>query len=263
MNVLVTGASGGIGKAVCEYFSKKDIKVYACDIKEAEFSSPNIKFIKLDVCSEESIKNAHDYLWSSGIVLDAIINIAGIFDINSFIEIESEKLRKLFDVNFFGTLYVNKILHSLLKENGRIVITTSDVAPLDPMPFNGIYAVSKTALDAYSQSLRQELNLIGQKVITIRPGAFDTSLSKGSLEKTKELAQSTELYKNQSAKFYKLVKRFMGKAHSPERIAQTYYKAITKKHPKIIYKKHPNFLLALLNVLPKKLQCYIIKKLLK
>ena len=61
-----------------------------------------------------------------------------------------------FSNNFSYIIKFNK----LLKENGRIIITTSEVAPLAPMPFNGIYNVTKTALDSYSQALRQELNLI-------------------------------------------------------------------------------------------------------
>lgn len=262
-NVFITGATGGIGGAVVNYFSEKGFKVFACDVKEGKFDNPSVEFLKADVSDENGLQAIKKNLAERQIELDAIINVAGVFDIDSFIEADNEKLRKIFDVNFFGTVYVNKILHSLLKKNGRIVVTTSDVAPLDPMPFNGIYGVSKTALDAYSQSLRQELNLIGQKVITVRPGAFDTSLSRGSLVKTEELAENTVLYKEQSAKFYALVKKFMGKACKPEKIAKVYYKAVTAKRPKIIYKKHPNILLAMLNVLPKSWQCAIVKRLLK
>ena len=162
-----------------------------------------------------------------------------------------------------GAVLVNKTFHPLLKKDGRIIITTSEVAPLDPLPFNGIYSVSKSALDAYAQALRQELNLLGQKVITVRPGAFNTSLAQGSLVKTKELTDKTVLYKKQSVKFYGLVKMFMGTPSNPDKIAKIYYKAITKKRPKIIYKKHINPLLKLMNILPKRMQCFIVKSLLK
>ena len=71
------------------------------------------------------------------------------------------------------------------------------------------------------------------------------------------------LYKKQSANFYQLVKMFMGKPRDPERIAPTYYKAVTKKHPRIIYSKHLNILLILMSLLPKRAQCFIVKLLLK
>ncbi len=263
MEVLITGATNGIGLAVTEYLSQKGIKVYACDIVEREFSSEYIEFVKLDVTNEESINLTYELLQNRGVHLDAIINVAGIFDIDSFIEVENQTLRKIFEVNLMSVMYVNKTLYPLLKENGRIVITTSEVAPLDPMPFNGIYNTTKTALDCYAQSLRQELNLLGQKVITVRPGAFNTNLSQGSLEKTKELTEKTKLYKAQSSSFYSLVKTFMGKPKDPKKLAPVYYKAITARNPKPIYKKNTNFLLKLLSVLPIRLQCFIIKKILK
>ena len=262
MRVFVTGAAGGIGRAVTEYFAKMGASVYATDIVDTEFENKTIKYIKADVSSPEDIRRIFSLLRDTGGPFDAIINIAGIFAIDSFIEADEELLRKMMEVNYLGCVYVNKILHPLLSENGRIIITTSDVAPLDPMPFNGIYNVTKTALDSYAQSLRQELNLIGQRVITVRPGAFNTSLSRGSLDKTRELSEKTVLYKKQSARFYTLVKAFMGKSLSPKSIAPLYYKAATKKHPRIIYSKHKNILLHLMNILPKRFQCFIIRILL-
>ena len=262
MQVLITGASGGIGYAVTEFLAEKGVFVYACDLHPRNFPQKNVRFLPLDVCDSASIGQAYAQLHGEGVTLDAIVHIAGVFEIDSFIEIEESRLKRLFDVNLMGVINVNRVLYPLLGKTGRIVITTSDVAPLDPMPFNGIYNVSKTALDAYAQALRQELNLLGQRVITVRPGAFDTALSKGSLTKTQELQQKTELYRKQSAKFYRLVKGFMGKPASPTRLAHTYYRAITAKNPRLIYKKHPNLYLRLLNALPKRWQCAIIKAIL-
>ena len=263
MTVLVTGASGGIGYAVTEYLASKGIGVYACDLREREFSSPTINFFKLDISNPDEVKAVAERLKETGVSFDAIINIAGMFTIDSFIEIPSDILQKIFEVNFLGAVFINKYFHSLLKKDGRILITTSEVAPLEPLPFNSIYSATKTALESYSQGLRQELNLLGQKVITIRPGAFNTNLAQGSLEKTKELTDKTVLYKGQSKKFYSLVKGFMGKPLPPERIAPVYYKALTAKSPKLVYCKHLNPLLLLMNILPKRLQCFAVKTLLK
>ena len=262
MNVLITGASGGIGYAVTKYLAQNGIKIYACDLQSANFPE-NVSFLQLDVTDSKSIDNVIEFLKKDEIMLDAIVNIAGVFAIDSFIEIDDKTLQKLFDVNLFGAINLNKALHPCLNSDGRIIITTSEVAPLDPMPFNGIYNTTKTALDCYAQALRQELNLIGQKVITVRPGAFNTDLSRNSLVLTQKLSQKTVLYKKQSGKFYNLVKRFMGKPSAPEKIAPTYYKALTSKHPRSVYKKHINPLLKLLNILPKKMQCSIVKALLK
>jgi len=262
MNVLVTGANGGIGGAVVNFLVEKGITVYALDLKEPTEKNGAVYF-SADVTDEKSLFSVAEKLKADGVFLDAIINIAGVFTINSFIEIQNAELKRVFNVNFFGAVNVNRVFYPLLKKNGRIVITTSEVAPLSPMPFNGIYHTSKTALDTYAKSLRQELNVLGQKVITVRPGAFSTALSKGSLEQTKELTEKTTLYKAQSEKFYTLVKGFMGKPLPPKKLAPVYYRAVTAKRPKLVYKKHTNPLLILLNLLPQRLQCAIVKSLLK
>ena len=131
------------------------------------------------------------------------------------------------------------------------------------MPFNGLYNVSKSALDCYAQALRQELNLIGQRVITVRPGAIKTPLCSGSLTDTERLANETELYKNQAHKFLGITKKFMGTPMAPERLSKIIYKATVKKRPKLIYQKHRNPGLVLLNLLPKRVQCFVIKTILK
>ena len=132
-----------------------------------------------------------------------------------------------------GPIYVNQILFDLLSEQGKIIIVTSELATLDALPFNGIYNVSKTALDCYAQSLRQELNLLGKKVITIRPGSFQTKLAKISLVATKQLVAETKLYQKQSKKFLKIVEMFMGKPKNPDILAKLVYKVANKKRPKL------------------------------
>ncbi len=262
MKVLITGASGGIGYEVTKYLANKGIEIIACDVKGANFPD-NVTYYPLDITNIDDIEKLSNHLSNTNVTLDAIINVAGIFAIDSYIEVPNDVLDKIFSVNLFGVINVNKILHKNLSQNGRIIITTSEVAPLDPMPFNGIYNTTKTALDCYSQALRQELNLIGQKVVTVRPGAFNTNLQQGALLYTKQLSDKTILYKKQSSKFYNIVKKFMGTPQDPKKIAPIFYKATTAKRPKTIYKKHVNPLLKLLNVLPKKLQCFIVKTILK
>lgn len=261
MNVFVTGASGGIGYSVVSHLATQGVRVYATDITEREMPE-GVTFYPADVTSEADIIAIRDRLAEDGVTLDAIINIAGIFAIGSYIETDADTLRRIFEINYFGAVLVNKTLHKLLKSNGRIIITTSEVSPLTPLPFNSLYSVSKTALDAYADGLRQELNLLGQRVITVRPGAFDTDLSRGSLDKTEKLAESTDLYRSQSAKFYKIVKFFIGKPKHPDKLAPIYYKALTAKHPRLTYTVNRNPLLILMSILPKRLQCFIIKALL-
>lgn len=262
MKVLITGISSGIGKETASLFLEQGHIVYGIDIIKAE-EKENLFSFECDITNQEQLELIKTKLIEDNIKFDALINIAGIHKMSSLVEDDFNNIKKVIDINLLGTMLVNKTFHSLLNEKGRIIITTSEVAPLDPMPFNGLYNISKSALDTYSQALRQELNLLDQKVITIRPGAIKTPLSENSLIDTQKLQESTILYKKQSHKFYKIVKNFMGVPIPPYKIAKIIYKATISKHPKLIYKKHSNIGLALLNILPKRLQCFIIKLLLR
>ena len=256
--VLITGASSGIGKSLKDIFLQNNYHVIALDIKEID-PQDNLDSFICDITNKESLQNVKNTLDKQNIKLDYIINVAGIHMMASLVESPLEQMQRLININLNGTMSVNRIFHSLLKEKGRIIIITSEVASFDPMPFNGLYNVSKTALDAYAQALRQELNLINQKVITFRPGAVKTPLCDSSLTGTQNLVDSTILYKKQAGKFLKLVTMFMGKPLSPEKMAKFIYKKSIKKHPKLIYKKHQNIGLVLLSILPKRWQCAIIK----
>ena len=256
--VLITGASSGIGKSLKDIFLQNNYHVIALDIKEID-PQDNLDSFICDITNKESLQNVKNTLDKQNIKLDYIINVAGIHMMASLVESPLEQMQRLININLNGTMSVNRIFHSLLKEKGRIIIITSEVASFDPMPFNGLYNVSKTALDTYAQALRQELNLINQKVITFRPGAVKTPLCDSSLTGTQNLVDSTILYKKQAGKFLKLVTMFMGKPLPPTKMAKFIYKKSIKKHPKLIYKKHQNIGLVLLSILPKRWQCAIIK----
>ena len=262
MNVLITGAANGLGYETAKYYAANNHQVFSCDIVKP-LDDINITGYKVDVTNIQEIVELKSSLKQQNIKLDIIINFAGIYDIGSFLEKDLNKIKKIIEVNLMGPININQILFELLNEKGKILIVSSELAPLDPLPFNGLYNVSKTALDAYAQSLRQELNLIGKKVITIRPGAFNTNLAKGSLDATKKLVEETVLYKKQSRKFLRIVEMFMGTPKPPIKLAKYVYKISLKKRTKYIYTKNRNIGLFLLNILPKKMQCFIIKLMLK
>lgn len=261
LNVLITGAASGIGKKIKDYFLEQNHSVYALDVNKIDDKNNLTSYI-CDITNSEEVNRVKNDLLNKNVKLDLIINVAGIHKMVSLVEDDYMNMKKLIDINLCGAILVNNTFHFLLKENGRIVIVTSEVASIDPMPFNGLYSVSKTALDAYAQALRQELNLLNQKVITIKPGAIATPLCYSSIDDTKKLAENTKLYQKQAKHFSNIMLKFMGKPIKPERLAKIVYKASTTKHPKLVYKKHHNLGLVLLNILPKRIQCGIIKLLL-
>lgn len=261
MNVLITGTASGIGQAVARYFIEQGHTVWGIDTANAP-AQKNFHGFIADITDETALQQVKNQLILCGVQLDAILNIAGIHAMVSLVESDYNSMKKLVDINLEGTMLVNRMFYQLLAEDGRIIIVTSEVAGFDPMPFNGLYSMTKAALDSYAQALRQELNLLGKIVITIRPGAVETPLSEASIKATRDLANSTLLYKNQAKNFAGLAAMFMGKPIKPEVLAALIYKATVSRHPKLTYNKHHNIGLVLLNILPKRLQCSVIKFLL-
>lgn len=259
-NILITGCSSGIGEALTNIYIDNGYNVIGIDLKEPKCD--NFTFFKCDITSEDNLRLIYNSLTDNQITLDLVINVAGVHKMASLVETDFNLMKKVIDVNLCGTMLVNKTFHSLLDEKGKIIILTSEVASFDPLPFNGLYNVSKSALDTYSQALRQELNLLGQKVITIRPGAIETELSNNSLTDTEKLASETVLYQKQSKKFLYFVKKFMGTPMKPSKLAKYIYKISLKNNPKYVYKIHQNIGMVLLSIFPKRLQCFIIKTLL-
>ena len=262
MNVLITGAASGIGKATRDLFLRQGHSVFSIDVKPIEAKEGLCPFTA-DITDEEALLSVFEALRQKQVRFQAIVNLAGVHDMLSFAETDTGRFRRLINVNLMGPICVNKVFHPLLDEKGRVVLITSEVACLDPMPFNGGYTVTKTALDCYAQALRQELNLLGQKVITVRPGAVKTELCLSSISATQRLADETVLYKKQAARFVRIAKRFMGTPAAPEKIAKLIYRASTVRRPRLLYKKHLNPGLILMNLLPKRAQLRLIKTILR
>ena len=183
--------------------------------------------------------------------------------LDSLVEVESDSFAHAFKVNLFGAFLVNKTFLPLLKSGSRIVIMTSELAPLDPLPFTGIYAVTKGALDKYAYSLRMEVQLLGIYVSVIRAGAVNTGMLGVSTDSLDRFCANTKLYSCNAERFKNIVERVEEKCIPPEKIAQKALKILNEKNPRFIYNINRNPLLLLLNALPKILQLRIIKQVLK
>ena len=260
--VLITGAYGGMGYKTVQRLAKDGFVVFALD-KRVKEEEENVIPIQADLTDVESLKNAFAQVKAVTNELFAIVHFAGVYMLDSLIEMEDEAFDKIYKINVYGAFYVNKIFMPLLKKGSRILITTSELAPLDPLPFTGIYAVTKAALDKYAYSLRMELQLLGVSVCVLRAGAVATGMLGASTDALDRFCEKTTTYSCNATRFRQIVNGVESKNIPSERIAKKVGKILDKKHPKFVYTINRNKLLLLLNVLPKGLQCYVIKKILK
>ena len=264
--VLVTGAYGGMGKAAAHAFQKAGYFVFALD-KNVETAKENpiknILPIQADITNKESLENALQIVQSHTNHLDAILHFAGIYILDSLVEISEENFRRAFEINVFGSYQINRIFLPLLNKSSRILLTTSELAPLYPLPFTGLYAITKSTLDKYAYSLRMELQLLGIKVSVLRPGAVKTDMLGVSMAQLEKFCARTRLYSYNAKRFKRIVESVEARHVPPEKIANKALKIIQSKHPKYVYKINRNPLLLLLNILPPRLQTWIIKQVLK
>ena len=230
-------------------------QVFAADISQdmlrASTHDPDVVPVLMDVTSAESIKNAFDAVSSHADHLDGIVNFAGVMGVGSLTDIPEERLARILDINVMGTYRVNKKFLPLVQGcGGRIVNVSSETGWQSAAPFNGPYAMSKYAIEAYSDALRRELALLGVKVIKIQPGPFKTDMVAG-IERAFDQAESeTTHFANVIRKLKKAAGKTVLSAHDPDILAQVVENALTSKRPKPVYSVKPDWLRSSLEKLP-------------
>ncbi len=260
--ILVTGASGGMGSAAVKTLAEKGYFVFALDRVACE-KAENVIPVVADLRDEESILRAFSEVQAVTDELYAIVHFAGMYVLDSLLEMSGDEMETVFSVNVLGATRVNRIFLPLLRKGSRVLITTSELAPLDPLPFTGLYAVTKAALEKYAYSLRMEAQLLGISVSVLRPGAVKTAMLGASTDALGRFCEETSLYACNAERFRRIVEGVEAKNVSPERVANKVLAVLSKKNPGFVYSINRNPLLLLLNLLPRRLQCFIIRQILK
>ncbi len=189
--VVVTGAAGGIGSALCRRFAQAGANVALLDLSEdrlepvaAELRQLGVPYLALpcDITDESQCVGV-----MAGIVarfgdIDVLINNAGITHRSAFVDTATAVYRKVMNVNFFGPLYCTKAaLPSLARRRG-LIVTVSSIAGIAPLYGRTGYAASKHACMGLFGSLRGELRDTGVDVLLVCPGFTRTGLSTSALD---------------------------------------------------------------------------------
>ena len=252
---LVTGAGGGLGHATVERLLANGWKVFAADIStellRTSMHDPDAVPVVMDVTSQESIQSAYDAVVSQTDRLDGIVNFAGVMGVGSLTDIPEERLARILDINVMGTYRVNKTFLPLVEAaKGRIVNLSSETGWQSAAPFNGPYAMSKHAIEAYSTALRRELALLGIKVITIQPGAFRTHMVAGIEDAFTAAEAETPKFAKALHKLKALAGKEIESARDPDILAQVIEHALHAKRPKPVYSVKPDLLRSSIEKLP-------------
>ena len=192
-NIIVTGASGGIGNAIVEKLYEQGGNVLATGTREEKLQElkvkfKNIKTFKFDISShdkiEEFINNATDELGGS---LDCIVNNAGITKDNLTIRMSIDEWSKVIDINLTSTFLMSKfaIKKMLKNKTGKIINITSVVGHTGNVG-QANYTASKAGIVAMSKSLAIEYAKKNINVNCISPGFISTAMTDAIDEKFKE-----------------------------------------------------------------------------
>jgi NAD(P)-dependent dehydrogenase (short-subunit alcohol dehydrogenase family) len=178
--VLVTGASTGIGRNITEALAAEGHFVYAGARKPEDIAAlnaiENVQGIRLDVTVQEEIDAAVALVEQGGRGLYAVVNNAGVNVIAPLIEIDEAELDFLFDVNIYGPYRITKAFAPLIIESQGRITNISSISGTLSGPLYGIYAMSKHALEAYTDTLAIEMGILGVKVSAVEPGNYKTNI---------------------------------------------------------------------------------------
>ncbi len=253
---LVTGACGGMGRAICKALEGAGHRVWGMD---RDVSGGPERCFQADITDPGALEAVAGLLRQEAGTLDGVIHAAGIYDLDSLVEITEERMKRIFDVNLLGMMRVNRIFLPLLAEGGRIVIISSELAPLRPLPFTGIYAVTKGAVEKYAYALRMELQLLNHPVTVIRPGAVKTGMLPASTACLDRFCENTRLYRCNAERFRDVVRKVETRNVPPEKVAKAAGKAVSARRPPLVIPVNRSPLLILFNLLPSRLQLALIR----
>jgi short-subunit dehydrogenase len=186
--VVITGASSGIGKALAQSFAREGSKLVLAarridrlKILEEELQGTEILSVQTDVAVEDDCRNLIEQAISRFGKIDVLINNAGISMRAIFEEVELDVIRKLMDVNFWGTVYCTKYaLPHLLKSKGSVVGVIS-IAGHVGLPGRTGYSASKFAVRGFLDTLRIENLKKELHVLVVAPGFTASEVRKVAL----------------------------------------------------------------------------------
>lgn len=246
MDLLISGASTGIGRAIAIHMARRGVTVWAGVRSDKAYESlkkTNVRGLNpvlLDVTDSESVAQAVREVRKTSGMLHALINNAGIATGGPIEALSMHEWRKQFDVNFFGMVELTKACLPLLRESKGRIVQMSSISGRVASPFLGPYAASKFALESFSDSLRRELHSHGVKVSVIEPGPIDTPIWRKSMNENIALSKNyppevLEVYGPAITKFFKEMENVETSAAPVSLVVKAVEHALTSRRPRTRY----------------------------
>ena len=266
--ILLTGGSAGIGRATAEHLMRQGYTVYAASRRGSEniedpFSGGRIIGICADVTVPESLEIAVNRIIEEQGELSAVICNAGNGIAGAIEDTSLEEARYQMETNFFGALNTIKACLPIFREqkHGRI-IAISSVAAVAPIPFQGFYSASKSAIMLLMQSLSMEMKPYNVKCTCILPGDVKTDFT-ASRKYTQASEMPSSAYTEAMRTAVQTMEKDEQNGMKPKVIAKAIHKVLKKKNPGHVVVPHITYklLYLLIKLVPTRLKIWVISKL--
>lgn len=175
--IVVTGASKGLGRAICERLISKGIPVFGLSRSTADIPFPSMT---CDVSSYESVKDVSQKLKKNGVRVEGLINAAGIASMNLAVTTPPNVSQNIIHTNLLGTIYCCQLMAPLMLRNkAGSIINFSTIAVALGLKGESVYAASKAGVEGFTRSFAREMADFNVNVNCIAPGPINTNLLKG------------------------------------------------------------------------------------
>ena len=265
--VLLTGGSAGIGSATAQYLMRQGYTVYAASRRGSEniedpFSGGRIIGLCADVTIPESLENAVSRILEEQGELSAVICNAGNGISGAIEDTSLEEARYQMETNFFGVLNTIKACLPIFREQkyGKI-IAISSVAAVAPIPFQGFYSASKSAIMLLMQSLSMEMKPYNVKCTCILPGDVKTDFT-ASRKYTEASGLPSSEYTEAMKAAVQTMEKDEQNGMKPIVIAKAIAKVLKKENPRPVVVPHITYklLYLLIKLVPTRLKIWVISK---
>lgn len=192
MNILIFGGNKGIGKEIADSL-KDENNVYVCGRTASIVQDENFKSMPCDVTKEKDIESVLSNFIISWNKIDIVINSAGIVLMKPFLEYTSEDINSILNVNLKGACLIAKeVIPFFIQQKGGRIITLGSTRSFTVAPNKSIYAISKFAVRALSQSINLEFNKQRIYSSLVCPGRVDITGVNKQLVSPKEIVKAIE-----------------------------------------------------------------------
>lgn len=188
--IVITGGTDGIGKALVTEYLQKGATVSTCSRTQEkltelqnEFAGKPLFTMLADVSKEEDCKNFIEKTIAKFNRIDVLINNAGISMRALFKDTDLTTLKRVMDINFWGTVYCTKFALDSILENKGTIVGVSSVAGYRGLPGRSGYSASKFAVNGWLEALRTELLESGVNVMWVCPGFTKSNIRNAALNK--------------------------------------------------------------------------------